>query len=268
MRSPTRTPDWLLERIALGELPPEALAHARARLLQEPDGAARLAALEADSAATLSRHPPTQVTHQVADQARVRRAWLHEARRERPARRFPALAALVPALAAAALVVLARPPVSVSVEPETPVEETRVKGLEPRLAVHRQRAQAAEALADGALAAPGDVVQLAYVAAGRAHGVILSVDGRGTVTLHAPESGTGSVPLAPAGTHALPGAYALDDAPGFERFFLVTAETPFTLEEVLAAARSLAGRPEARTSPLPLPSRYMQASFTLEKSSS
>ena len=35
----------------------------------------------------------------------------------------------------------------------------------------------------------------------------------------------------------------------------------------LAAARSLAGRAEARTSPLPLPSRYMQASFTLEKSS-
>ncbi|HEY0092742.1 MAG TPA: ActD-like protein, partial [Archangium sp.] len=139
--------------------------------------------------------------------------------------------------------------------------------LEPRLTVHRQRAGTAEALADGALAGPGDVVQLAYVAAGRAQGVILSVDGRGTVTLHAPESGTGSVPLAPAGTHALPGAYALDDAPGFERFFLVTAEAPFALEEVLAAARSLAGHAEARTSPLPLPSRYMQASFTLEKSS-
>ena len=156
---------------------------------------------------------------------------------------------------------------NVSEAEETPVEETRVKGLEPRLTVHRQRAGEAEPLADGALAASGDVVQLAYVAAGRAHGVILSVDGRGTVTLHAPESGTGSVPLAPAGTHALPGAYALDDAPGFERFFLVTAEAPFSLEEVLAAARSLAGHAEARTSPLPLPSRYMQASFTLEKSS-
>ncbi|HYO70855.1 MAG TPA: ActD-like protein, partial [Archangium sp.] len=171
-----------------------------------------------------------------------------------------------PALAAAALVVLVRPAAGPGV-PEPPVEETRVKGLEPRLTVHRQRDGAAEALADGAPAASGDVVQLAYVAAGRAHGVILSVDGRGTVTLHAPESGAGSVPLAPAGTHALPGAYALDDAPGFERFFLVTAEAPFALEEVLAAARSVAGRPEARTSPLPLSSRYMQASFTLEKSS-
>ncbi|AKI99269.1 hypothetical protein ATI61_106644 [Archangium gephyra] len=263
MRSPTRTPDWLLERILLGELPPEELARARARLLEEPEGAARLAALEADTAATLVRHPSADVARRVASQARRL-----QARGERPARRFPSLtAALVPALAAAALVLLVRPPAAGPVAPEAPVEETRVKGLEPRITIHRQRDGAAEVLVDGALAASGDVVQLAYVAAGRAHGVILSVDGRGTVTLHAPESGTGSVPLAPAGTHALPGAYALDDAPGFERFFLVTAEAPFALEEVLAAARSLAGRSEARTSPLPLPSRYMQASFTLEKSS-
>ncbi|MFY0562870.1 ActD-like protein [Archangium lansingense] len=263
MRSPTRTPNWLLERIALGELPPEELARARAHLLREPDGAARLAALEADTAATLARHVPAEVARHVASQARV-----HQARRERPVRRFPAIAAaLLPALAAVALVVLARPEGAVPGGPETPVEETRVKGLEPRLTVHRQRAGAAEVLAEGALAAPGDVVQLAYVAAGRSQGVILSVDGRGTVTLHAPESGAGSVPMAPAGTHPLPGAYALDDAPGFERFFLITADAPFTLEEVLVAARSLAGRADARTSPLPLPSRYTQASFTLEKSS-
>ncbi|HZI03566.1 MAG TPA: ActD-like protein, partial [Archangium sp.] len=149
MRSPTRTPDWLLERIALGELPPEQLAHARARLLREPEGATRLAALEADTAATLARHPAGEVARQVASQAR-----LVQARRERPARRFPSLAAaLVPAITAAALVLLVRPPVSAPVAPETPVEETRVKGLEPRLTVHRQRAGEAEALADGALAA-------------------------------------------------------------------------------------------------------------------
>lgn len=263
MRSPTRTPDWLLERIALGELPPEELARARARLLEEPDGATRLAALEADTAATLARHPPGGVARQVASRAR-----LVQARRERPARRFPSLAAtLVPAITAAALVLLVRPQVSAPVAPETPVEETRVKGLEPRLVVHRQRAEAPEVLVDGARVAEGDVVQVAYVAAGRAQGLILSVDGRGTVTLHAPESGDTSVRLGASGTHALPGAYALDDAPGFERFFFVTAEAPFTVDEVLTAARSLAAHPEARTSPLPLPSRYTQASFLLEKSS-
>ncbi|MFL5358119.1 ActD-like protein [Archangium sp.] len=262
MRFPSRIPHWLLERIALGELPAAELASARTRLLQEPDGAARLAALEADTAATLARHPSAGVAREVASRLRVRRA-----RGERAARRFLPAFALVPALAAAALVLVARPRVETPVGVAPEGEVTRVKGLSPHLTVHRQHAEAAEALVDGALAAPGDVVQLAYVAAGRAHGVILSVDGRGTVTLHAPEAGATSVPLAPSGTHALPGAYALDDAPGFERFFLVTAEAPFALEEVLAAARSLAARPQARTSPLPLPSRYTQTSFTLEKSS-
>lgn len=262
MHSPPRTPDWLLERIALGELPPEELAPARARLLLEPDGAARLAALEADAAATFARHPPAGVAREVGSRRSLRRA-----RGERPARRFLPAFALVPALAAAALVLLARPRVEAPVGPEPEGGVTRVKGLAPHLTVHRQRAGDAEALADGALAGPGDVVQLAYVAAGRAQGIVLSVDGRGTVTLHAPEAGVTSVPLEPSGTHALPEAYALDDAPGFERFFLVTADAPFAVDEVLAAARSLAGGPGARTSPLPLPSRYTQTSFTLEKSS-
>jgi hypothetical protein len=262
MRLTSRTPDWLLERIALGELPPEELATARARLLQEPDGAARLAALEADSAATLERLPPVELARRVGSRAHVRQLG-----REPSTPRFRLAFALVPALAAAALVLLVRPQVAPSVGEQTGLEETRVKGLEPHLVVHRQRAQAAEVLEDGAQVAEGDVVQVAYVAAGQSHGAIVSVDGRGTVTVHAPESGAASVRLAPSGTHVLPGAYALDDAPGFERFFLVTADAPFALEEVLAAARSLAGRANARTSPLPLPSRYTQASFLLEKPS-
>ncbi|MFP2931983.1 ActD protein, partial [Pyxidicoccus sp. 3LG] len=42
------TPDWLLERVALGELSPDALADARTRLEREPDGATRLARLDED----------------------------------------------------------------------------------------------------------------------------------------------------------------------------------------------------------------------------
>src|SRR5262245_30838692 len=64
-RSPERTPDWLLERIALGELPPDALARARARLLAEPDGAARLAALEQGNRDALGALPPEQVVAEV-----------------------------------------------------------------------------------------------------------------------------------------------------------------------------------------------------------
>ncbi|RKH41961.1 ActD-like protein [Corallococcus sp. AB050B] len=273
MTSPHRTPDWLLERIALGELPPDELAAARDRLSREPDGPARLAALEADSRATLEALPPDRVAREV--KARFARAHtpVAEAPPSHPSWRF--LPALVPVLAAAAFVVLVRPGASPQetrdpwAQTGTPgiLEPTRSKGLQPRLDVHRQANARSERLTDGAPAHAGDVVQLSYTAAGHAHGVILSVDGRGTVTPHLPALGDTSAPLERSGTHVLPRAYELDDAPGFERFFLVTSDSPFELEGVMAAARVLATSPEARTAPLTLPSGLNQTSFLLEKPS-
>ncbi|XXF78397.1 ActD-like protein [Myxococcaceae bacterium GXIMD 01537] len=268
MTSPRRTPDWLLERIALGELPPDELASARARLAQEPEGLERLARLEADTAATLQALPPADVAREVARRAasadRIAQAREGLEVRPSPWRRLAPALALVPVLTVA-FVLAGRPGPGTQTGPDSPYEVTRLKGLEPQLVLHRQRGETPERLADGARAAEGDVVQVAYVAAGHSHGVILSVDGRGTVTLHAPEGGPHSVPLAPSGTHALPRAYQLDDAPAFERFFLVTADAPFALDDVMAAARSLAASPEVRTSPLTLPAGFIQASFTLEK---
>lgn len=271
MSSPQRIPDWLLERIALGELPPDELAAARARLEQEPGGLERLAALEADSRATLERLPPERVAREVDTRFR----------RGAPARKAPARSpwltsamGLVPVLAALALFVIAQPDSgslgSAGSDPTGPLagldpEPTRSKGLTPRLEVHRQRAQADELLAEGASAVAGDVVQLAYVAAGRTHGVILSVDGRGSVTRHAPEHGAEAATLAPSGTHRLSGAYELDDAPRFERFFLVTSDRPFAVEPVLEAARVLAASPDAHTASLFLPEGLTQVSFTLQK---
>lgn len=273
MTSPHRTPDWLLERIALGELPPDELAAARARLAQEPEGLARLAQLEADTAATLARLPPADVAREVVRRsesaARVARAREAQEARPSPLRRFAPALALVPALAVVALFIVGRPgtPQGGPSGDEATGEVTRFKGLEPQLVLHRQRGEVPERLTDGTRAAPGDVVQVAYVAAGRAHGVILSIDGRGTVTLHAPETGSQSAPLAASGTHALPRAYELDDAPSFERFFLVTADAPFALDSVLTAARALASTPEAHGAPLALPEGFTQTSFTLEKTS-
>ena len=60
----------------------------------------------------------------------------------------------------------------------------RVKGLRPVSADLSAHATAgSETLADGAIARPGDLLRVGYSAVGRRYGVILSIDGRGVVTL-------------------------------------------------------------------------------------
>lgn len=250
------TPQWLVERIALGELPPRELEQARARLLAEPDGAQRLAALSAHDAQTLAALPPPAVAAEVK-----RRAAPTSPASPRPF--VFAFAVAVPVLAALLLWVAAGPRVAPPSVPGLEEDGTRLKGLGPKLLVHRQTPGGADALGDGATVRPGDVLQLSYVAAGRPYGVIVSLDATGSVTLHLPEQPGAAAKLDGSGAHALPRAYALDDAPGYERFFLVTADRPFETAQIVDAARALGAA--GRTRPLGLPAFLDQTSLAVGK---
>lgn len=146
-------------------------------------------------------------------------------------------------------------------------DPVRIKGLFPRLLIHRQRAGRIERLHDGDRAAEGDLVQMSYVAAGNRYGVVVSLDGRGGVTLHYPEQPEAPPHLVLRGEHALDHAYELDDAQSYERFIFVTSSDPaMKTGVVLAAAHRLAQRGvSARHSALPLPERWQQSSVTLLK---
>jgi hypothetical protein len=265
-----RTPDWMLERIALGELPPHELAAARARLAQEPEGLERLARLEADTAATLERHPPARVLAEVERRRRVKAAQASAASEERPSplrRLLPTLALGVPVAASLALLFIATTREVPGEDARTELsalESTRIKG-DAQLLVHRQGAEGPERLDASARAKRGDLLQLGYNAGGKRYGAVLSLDGRGTVTLHLPEAPRGSLELKP-GAVSLPHAYELDDAPAFERFVLVTSDQPFDLDAVLTTARALAQDPaQAARAPLALPAPLSQTSVTVEK---
>ena len=79
------------------------------------------------------------------------------------------------------------------------------------------------------------------------------------MTLHWPETTDGTAAaLQAAGEVRLPSAYELDDAPAFERFFLVRAATPFSVATAVEAARALAAQPSARTQSLALPPGFEQ----------
>jgi hypothetical protein len=150
-------------------------------------------------------------------------------------------------------------------------EPTTIKGApaaeKARLYVYRHASGGDQRLTDGERAAPGDLLQLAYAATAGGFGLLLSIDGAGTVTQHWPEPGsTRAAPLHVGGEVRLPSAYELDNAPAFERFFLVRADAPFEVAPVVAAARTLAAHaPAARRAALLLPVRFNQISLTLEK---
>jgi hypothetical protein len=226
------TPDWKLERYLLGELSSEE----RARIAADPTLAARIAELREQDAQILAAHPPEAVAKE------VRRRAGATASRQVP-RRIAWIAA--PALASGlALAVVALLPRS---EPRGFEQElVRSKGLAPAVLIDRRRGSAPELerLADGGRVQAGDLLQLHYRAAGRRYGMIFSIDGRGAITLHHPAAPEAAPELADAPLVSLPHAFELDDAPGFERFFLITSAEPFRVEPVLERARALS--PEAR----------------------
>jgi hypothetical protein len=244
-------PDWQLEELALGELPEEVTRRLRERLAELPEEQRRLEALQASTAELLGELPPSVVAAEI-------RKRLSGKERLLSARRWRAALLLAPALATGLLVLL----------PHVDVESTRSKGLLPALFVYRQSGTGVERLDPGSSVGAGDLLQLRYQSATRAHGAILSIDGRGQVTLHMPRGGSTSGALLPDGERALENAYELDDAPGFERFFFITSSRPFPLEPVLMAAQRLArSRQAARTELLPLAPDLEQVTVLLSKGS-
>lgn len=231
--------DWMLERYRLGELSAADKARVDAELAADESLRSRLEELKRDDAATLAAYSPRQVA------ARVNATVVPEKQRRIPL--------LVPAFALAAavtvgIVVLRQPP---------PDEDViNFKG-ETSLRLFRSGAENPERLLEGAKVKPHDVVQVAFELNGAKHLVIVSVDGAGHTTLHWPLDGKTA---APPGFKAVPQAFELDDAPGFERFFLVTADQPLPVPEILKAAEGA-----SRTSPLSLPPSMAQRSLLLDK---
>jgi len=265
MSATDRVPDVLVERLALGELPADQAADIRRRLEAEPGGIERLERIASLDATVLAAHPPRRVADAIRERAGART-------RERSSRRAAWFA--VPALAgAAALAVLvavglpgqdATDPGSAGTT-DGPIAfgaggVDRVKG-DAILVLHRKAGSGSEVLAEGATARAGDVLQIEANSAGAASGVIVSIDGRGDVSLHFP-AGPDAPTALPAGPFALPRAYELDDAPSFERFVFATSDRTLDVRGVVEAARA-AGTD--RTSPLALPAGIRQVSVTIAK---
>lgn len=240
-------PDIHVERFVLTELP--AADMVRVRLAQEADAGLRerIRAIE-------SKQEPALTWMTTGVRQRLQRS-------DHPER--AAMGRVVRwSLPLAATAVLAVFVVNSLLRP-APTE--RIKGAEASLAIYRQTTIGSEQLADGAIARPGDVIRIGYRVSEAGFGAIVSVDGRGLVTVHHPGDGVTSAPLQGGDLVLLNQSYELDDAPQRERFYIVTSSTPFDVGAIVAIIRRETAGHDAAT--LPLPGNLEQSSFVLQKDS-
>jgi len=249
--------DLMLEQYNLRELNPGQERFVREELERDEVLRGRLAAIQRSDEEIRSSHPAERMVPVIRE--RMLREGTGGGRRPW---KVSTLAWAVP-VAAVVLFFLVFPLVSRT------SDDTRLKGLAPHLLVFRKTTAGAEELRPGAVAHSGDVLQLSYSAGDARYGVIFSVDGRGTLTWHVPAGYTGGAraapPLDPKGPVVLPTAYELDDAPGFERFFLVYASSPFDVSDVEPGARALSQRSAGDRGVLSLPRGLGQYSLLVKK---
>lgn len=224
-------PTLLVEQHRLGELPGAVDQDVVRRLAALPD----VVLLPSDEQ-VLRDDPPEAVVREVA--RRVAEAQWQEARARR---RTWSRWGMGLAVAAAALFLS-----PAAVRTLWDGDTLTIKGERGELSVFLDSPGGAVALpAQGASARRGDRLQVAFQAPGATVGVLFSVDGRGSVTLH--DRFHVAVPV--SGRTLLPTSYVLDDAPGFEAFHLVTSARPFDVDALLAAVR--AGGARVDLPPLP-----------------
>jgi len=278
--SPKPMAELLLERYRLGELPAAAMAGLRARCEADPDLRARLEALDHSDAAILAAHPPASMVRDLLAK-RETGAGMRPSRQTglpgglpgrpgKPRRDRKAFWAAPAGLAFACAILLAvrhlPDPGNTQVTESPEAYAIRLKGAEAGLAIFRKANGGAELLPPHALAKTGDTLQVFYHSRGPAFGVIFSVDGAGSVTLHLPEEGGSATALQTGDLLPLPHAYRLDRAPRLERFFLITAPRPFPLDGLLERARAaFAVRREVPDSLPGLEEGFRQYPYTLRK---
>jgi hypothetical protein len=229
-----------LEQYLLGELKPKEMAAMEAELAKNPGLRDALEKLKQENAAYYQKYPR-----------------LNQQSEPRPAReKFSWMALFAPrlvgglAFAAACLIAvifyMKNVPVQngnttakgqnnnvIAMNGNNTNNGVTLKGLKPGLFL-----ATTEPLANGSVVHAGDEIQIAYRASGYRYGVIFSVDAARATTFHFPanfESGE-SQELRPGSRVGLKHAFKLDDKPGYEKFYFVTAQKPLSHPQLLAVA--------------------------------
>jgi anti-sigma-K factor RskA len=268
--------DFVLERYVLGELPGKSARKIKKWLKTDAQLREKIEEIEKSNREILTQYPPGFVAPKIMGRHNSNtRDEEEQIARPKPVF-FKRILYASPAFAAALLILLVLFPLRkgdiTSPTDHTEQDDILVKGMKeidmskPQLLVHRKRSDRIELLKSGARGKAGDLLQLAYIAAKQSHGVILSIDGNGNVTLHFPDKENDPTSLVQDKKILLPNAIELDNAPGFERFFFITSNVEINTAEILKKAGTLANNPDkAKEENMDLPENVNQFSIVIIK---
>ena len=143
---------------------------------------------------------------------------------------------------------------------------TRLRGFVTKLYVYRKHGKDIELLNDNSTGRINDLIQLAYAVTKDTFGIIFSIDGRGNVTKHFPINSLQAAKMKPGRKFFLSHSFQLDDAPEFERFFMVTSDSQFNGGYIITLAKQLAiNKNLAKSNKIPVNGSFEQVSILLIK---
>ena len=219
-------PDWKLERYIQGSLSELDMMQIRFEESQDEVLRARIASLKKSDEEILSQYPSEKMIPELIMKA-------NKKNKNKIIFYFPMVAAAdilvafipfyTPDIAS-----LWQSPATTEIQ-EYSENGTRIKGLSLSLEVWKKTGDSAEKLVDKGYAKAGDELQLRYSVPTKCYGIIFSLDGNGKVTALLADQNS-SVAIDAGKISLLPYAYKLDDAPHFEKFFLVISSESFDLD--------------------------------------
>lgn len=230
-------PDWKLEKYLTGDLPAEEMREIREMEATDEIFAGRVKMLREDNAAILKKLPFEKLSEKIA---------MMPGRSNAGADNTVRVNFKLVKLAAAAALVLAVVTVALFSQRSLSEQNTqlmevamvdasgagddglRIKGLSARMEVWKKTGDSAVQMENLGEAREGDEIQLRYAVAEKCFGLLFSMDGNGTITMHMGHENR-AVELEPGKMTTLPFAYKLDNAPKFEKFFFLTSKNEFEL---------------------------------------
>jgi len=213
--------NWKIERYLLEELPESEMATLKTLENENAEFCSRIEQLKNNNKELLAKYPAPYPKFKVIEQKNKWRVYLS------------ACAALVMA-ATAMITVFSDRNAATGFSNAVVISEegTRIKGLKAGLEIWRKTGESTEKLSNNSEAKAGDLLQMRYTAEKKCYGVILSMDGNGTMTIHLSGDSGKAAELEAGKIVSLKNAYELDNAPKFETFYLITDSTRFSLAPV------------------------------------